>query len=558
MYSAAAPSFGYSVGHFAVVAYANLGRVSGLRAALRDMRALGYEANRSTLTGAIGGLCRQHKSRRGLGKAAQAAYELWGELQGAREGLDAGALRAGLSACVAHGRVDEAVGLVEAAAAEHPDWLDAGMWNRLVPGLVAEGRVADLEGLVGWMRRSGVEPSEVTWNALVNAGVELGGAEGGERHLRAAGDAGGRVGVWGWCAVLKGYVAEGRVEEAWGLVERMRRAGTEPNHACYGALMNAHARRGEAGECREVAEEALAAGVQLRAVEWNTLVRVQAAGGGPGIDEAFGTLGRMVRGGTSPDAVTYTTLMSACAADGDYTSVAKLFEALREAGLQPDAASYTAVLQAHVGTDNMQAAEDVLSEMVSCEGAAVDAVPFCVLVDGYASRQGRMEHAEGAVRRLLALHRSGSLAEGRGGGKGVWGVKVFGALMKGYRRARDVEGGLRAMAWMVEEGIEPDIALLDGLAELCILTGEWKKATGIVQAMAARGHLTGGQQKRCVELLRKLAAGEVAVKDQLYGVGGEGAGETGGAAELDGGTELERVKFWLGLPNRYYGDPNWP
>lgn len=174
----------------------------------------------------------------------------------------------------------------------------------------------------------------------------------------------------------------------------------------------------------------------------------------------------------------------------------------------------------------------------------MDAVPLCVLIDGYASRRGDLGRAEAALEELLSLHKRGRLA---GPGPESWGPKAFGALMKGYRRERDLEGALSVVQRMVGLGLEPDMRALDGLVDLCILTGNWRKAAGVVRAMEAAGHLTPAQEQRCRELLGRLERGEREVRDVLYRRGRPMAG-----------LEVERAKFWLGLPNRYYSDTGWP
>lgn len=188
----------------------------------------------------------------------------------------------------------------------------------------------------------------------------------------------------------------------------------------------------------------------------------------------------------------------------------------------------------------MDAAEDALHEMLETPGVSADAMAFCVLVDGYASRHGGTAAAEGVVNELLDRHATGQIQ----GEVSEWGLPAFGALMKGYRRDKDVTGAFGALQRMVEAGVVPDMAAIGGLLDVCIMTGRWKHAIGVVEAMLAAG-MSPQQASQCRQLLRWLKEGERVAREKLYGRPTEAP-------------EVERIKFWLGLPNQYYGDTNWP
>lgn len=88
-------------------------------------------------------------------------------------------------------------------AKDRPDWLEATIFNRLIPGLVTSGKESDLDDFTKWMMSFNVSPSEATWNSLIDAAVETGGAAKGETVARQALERGADIGLWGWNSLMK-------------------------------------------------------------------------------------------------------------------------------------------------------------------------------------------------------------------------------------------------------------------------------------------------------------------------------------------------------------------
>lgn len=292
---------------------------------------------------------------------------------------------------MATGRMDEASSLAERWCRERPEWQSARTLNPVAQALARGGGGAGARRALAWMRGCGVEPDDATWNALVDAAVDGGGSGAAEEVLGMAEAAGARVGVWGWNALVKVRMAAGA---AW-LQRRRRaacegrlRAGAGPGKrgasgrgpGCVGSDVGGRSGaqprdirhpngggskgrgrgavsgdlRGRGGQGCQARGGGLGVGANgplharpspshemssslprsFGAPEWNALIAAQAREAGPGVDDAFRTLGRMVHAGVQPTAVTYNTLMAACAREGDHASVVHLFSTMEEAGIQ--------------------------------------------------------------------------------------------------------------------------------------------------------------------------------------------------------------------------------
>lgn len=101
--------------------------------------------------------------------------------------------------------------------------------------------------------------------------------------------------------------------------------------------------------------------------------------------------------------------------------------------------------------------------------------------------------------------------------------------------------------------------MLDILVDLCVRTGEFKIAMQAVRSMELIGAPVDKEKYRTlvVNRMEYLAAAEAKAHKRRnsykYNTG-SGAGGREKQRSSDKNEYLERFKFWLGLPNRYYDD----
>ena len=80
-------------------------------------------------------------------------------------------------------------------------------------------------------------------------------------------------------------------------------------------------------------DEMIADGVAPNAVTWSSLVHACArGGGGAGLERAFAAFDAMAAAGVAPNVVTYTTLIDACAKAGQTHVAYALFDSMLRRG----------------------------------------------------------------------------------------------------------------------------------------------------------------------------------------------------------------------------------
>lgn len=324
------------------------------------------------------------------------------------------------------------------------------------------------------------------------------------------------------------------------------------------------------------------------------------------------TLRLMGELGVRPEVDTYNTLMAACLSRGHAAAVPRLFRALlasskgKESGrsssglpgqnvLAPDTLSWTTLIAAlsRLGRadDAARAFEEL--ELAAEEGSCAppDAAAAAALVDALSRGGSAAGAAVGGVggaaffsssspsssslfsspalsaarRRALLRADALALAAGLPPPPSAWGAAVAGAS-----RAGDLDGAVALLADFVARGGEPDGGMLDAVAAACVRgPSDVRRALQALREAEGKVAATAGADARGA--MKRALAALIARR----GVGREEEEATAAAKtqrqqqqqqqqlqqqqqqqqQRSAASEgIERLKFWLGLPNRYYDE----
>ncbi|CAL4965838.1 unnamed protein product [Urochloa decumbens] len=231
-----------------------------------------------------------------------------------------------------------------------------------------------------------------------------------------------------------------------------------------GQILAAYARLGNAAEARHVFD---ALPVRRTTLSWNTLITAYSTGCDP--DAARAVFARMVVGGAQPDAVTWTTLLSAHARCGRHLEVLELFRDMHSSGCEGNA-----------------------------EAVAV-ALSVCPYASGTALANGRSLHAYGFVKGVVHgyMFVANSL------------VCMYGKL--GEREAADK---------VFQEAREKNAVTWNALITSYAAAGMCDEALGVLALMEQRGSIvvpnvvswsaviggfaSSGDMEQAVELFRQM------------------------------------------------------
>ncbi len=182
--------------------------------------------------------------------------------------------------------------------------------------------------------------------------------------------------------------------------------------------------------------------------------------------------------------------------------------------------------------ERYEEARRVFDSMQRDRAARVDVAAYNAMIDAMA-RQGDMDAARDLLRRVTALAKAAGQRPP---------VQAYGAVIGGYSKERDLDAALEVVKLFYQEGGDPDRGMFDSLVELCMRSGEFKRALQVVRTMERFGK--SADKRRLKALYKEMYQGRERV-----------AGSKRNARQRN--TSIERFKFWLGLPNSYYNDTPW-
>lgn len=348
-----------------------------------------------------------------------------------------------------------------------------------------------------------------------------------------------------YTTLMKGYMKEGRVTDTVRMLEAMRHqddSTSHPDHVTYTTVVSALVKAGSMDRARQVLAEMTRIGVPANRVTYNILLKgyceqLQ-------IDKAKELVREMVDDeGIVPDVVSYNTLIDGCILVDDSAGALAYFNEMRARGIAPTKISYTTLMKAFALSGQPKLANKVFDEMLRDPRVKVDLVAWNMLVEAHC-RLGLVEEAKKTVQRMRE--------------NGFYpNVATYGSLANGIALAR--KPGEALLLWnevkercvVKEEGensksspppLKPDEGLLDTLADICVRAAFFRKALEIVACMEENG-IPPNKSKYTriyVEMHSRMFTSKHASK-----------------ARQDRRSERKRAaeafKFWLGLPNSYYG-----
>jgi leucine-rich PPR motif-containing protein len=163
---------------------------------------------------------------------------------------------------------------------------------------------------------------------------------------------------------------------------------------------------------------------------------------------------------------TFNTLMAAAVAAGECPLALDLAQRLRGAALNPDALTYTILIQAHGRLGQVAEAAGTFEALLRDRSAAPDLRAYNAMVDALA-RNGDMAAAERMLQAATDLASKQGLPPP---------LEAYGAVVAGYARQVAVGPAVAVVRRFHAAGGSPDAPMLDILANIAIRAGDYKVA----------------------------------------------------------------------------------
>ncbi|KDP29071.1 hypothetical protein JCGZ_16460 [Jatropha curcas] len=351
-----------------------------------------------------------------------------------------------------------------------------------------------------------------------------------------------------YTTLMKGYMKQGRVSDTIRMLEAMRHQddnSSHPDHVTYTTVVSTLVRAGSMDRARQVLAEMTRIGVPANRITYNILLKGHCQQ--LQIDKAKELLKEMTDDAEiQPDVVSYNTLIDGCIQVDDSAGALAFFNEMRAKGIAPTKISYTTLMKAFALSGQPKLANQVFDEMFKDPRVRVDLIAWNMLVEGFC-KLGSIEEAKKIVERMKE--------------NGFYpNVATYSSLANGIALAR--KPGEALLLWkevkercMVQKDreksdsnspcpptLKPDEGLLDTLADICVRAAFFQKALEIVACMEENGIPPNKTKykKIYVEMHSRMFTSKHASQ-----------------ARRDRRRERKRAaeafKFWLGLPNSYYG-----
>lgn len=348
-----------------------------------------------------------------------------------------------------------------------------------------------------------------------------------------------------YTTLMKGYMKAGRVTDTVRTLEAMRRLddrASHPDHVSYTTVVSALVKAGSMDRARQVLAEMIRIGVPANRITYNILLKgyckqLQ-------IEQARELLKEMADdAGIQPDVVSYNILIDGCILVDDSAGALAFFNEMRAKGIAPTKVSYTTLMKAFALSGQPKLAHRVFDEMLNDPRVKADTIAWNMLVEGYC-RLGLIEEAKKVIEKMKenGLHPDvatyGSLANGIAFARRPGEALLLWNEVKERCRV-DKEGGKSESSFAP---LKPDEGLLDTLADICVRAAFFRKALEIVACMEEYG-ISPNKIKFTriyVEMHSRMFTSKHASKARQD-------------RRIERKRAAEAFKFWLGLPNTYYG-----
>lgn len=236
---------------------------------------------------------------------------------------------------------------------------------------------------------------------------------------------------------------------------------------------------GDLATARLLFQDSVAAG-RANTQILNTLLKgLSRAGDSACLDEAFALMAEAGNTpGCRPNIESYNLLIDACARQDDVTSAVRIFEQLPSLGLRPDGVTYTTLAKGLSRAWRVAEAAEVCREMLADPAMSPPDLAMANMAADVFSRAGLVEEAERALDVAISLAKDQGLPPP---------IEAFTPVILSHAKAKRVDAALEYTRRFLQQGGEADDVLIEILVEMCMRTGEFRRAMQLVEAMERSG-----------------------------------------------------------------------
>lgn len=339
------------------------------------------------------------------------------------------------------------------AAGLRPDPI---FFNALINAFVEAGRMGEATSTFWKMSRHhpGCRPTISTFNTLIKGFGIAGRPEESQRifDMMAGGAGDGvvastvRPNLTTYNILVKAWCDHRRLEEAWGVVGRMRARGVEPDVVTYNTVASAYAKNDETWRAEELVVEMMRARLRTSERTWGIIVGGYCREGR--LEEALRCVRQMKEAGVLPNVIVFNTLLKGFLDANDMAAVDDVLGLMEQFGIKPDIVTYSHQLNAFSSLGHMAKCNKVFDRMVEA-GVEPDPQVYSILAKGYVRAQ-QPGKAEELLQRMCRI--------------GVRpNVVTFTTVISGWCSVADMDNATKVYRKMRDAGVRPNLRTFETL-----------------------------------------------------------------------------------------------
>ncbi|KAJ3680859.1 hypothetical protein LUZ60_015348 [Juncus effusus] len=338
-----------------------------------------------------------------------------------------------------------------------------------------------------------------------------------------------------YTTLMKGYMKAGRLDDVVWTIKAMKLESdpkSRPDHVTYTTVITALVNVGSMDQAHDVFNEMKSANIHANLRTYNVLLKGYCSK--LEVNKAKELMREMeTQVGIKPSVESYNTLINGCILIDDTASALAFFNEMRDKGIAPSKISYTTIMKAFALSGQPKLAHKVFDEMSKDQRVQMDMPAWNMLVKGYC-KMGLLLEAKRVVEQMKEHGFSPDIKTYASLANCIAWVRKPGEALLLWNEVKERCNG--------SPPFKPDEELLGVLADICVKNAFFKKALEIVACMEENGIPPNKTKYRkiYIEMHSRMFTSKHASQARK-----DRRRERVRAAEA--------FKFWLGLPNSYYG-----
>ncbi|CAI0408522.1 unnamed protein product, partial [Linum tenue] len=310
----------------------------------------------------------------------------------------------------------------------------------LLNSLTLQKRFDSVASIISQVEGNALKPDSVFFNALINAFAESGNMKEAMETLWKMKENGMKPAASAYNTLVKGYGIAGRPEESTKLVELMSKEGNpKPNLRSYNVLVRAWCNK-NIDEAWNIVNKMMGSGTKPDAVTYNTIASAYAKQGEP--KKAEGVISEMQKHDVQPNARTCGIIISGYVKEGRTSEALRFVCRMKELDVRPNIVVFNSLIKGFLDQMDKAGLDEVL-ELMREFNAKPDVITFSTIMNAW-STAGRMNKCREIFEDMV---NAGIQPD----------AHAYSILAKGYARAREPEKAEEVFKSMIESGIHPNV-----------------------------------------------------------------------------------------------------